>query len=301
MKKSILKPACTVILQMMAHQEIECVVDDKGNVYVKYPMPAGAVSTAATTDDEEEPVKKAPAATSGKSVKPAAEPKVVSKSYTKEDLMELETEKLEEIIEAAGYKVPKEGKNTHKKLRDVILENQSEEAPEAEEEEAPKKPAAGKGKVSPIAEDVTEVLEKLDSGKFKEEEAVKALVKLGDDVDKKAVTKLVDKMMADSETPIADYVKQFVAAIEGGAAEEEEEPAPTRRGAKAAAEPKKELIKDFEDLEVDDKIEAYFDDLDDTFKGTVISVGRKGVMVLWEDGDKLELDEENNTTVYRLA
>lgn len=174
-----MKTTTTLVAQIPAGIEIDVLVDKDGTVYAPiFNLPFAVASARVTTPTEP--------ASSGKTKKaPVEEPEEESEEgaedgYTEEELMELSVSQLRDICKDLEIDPDEtEGKNTHKKLRLLILESPEE----AEEEPAP---PVKKGKKAPVEEEPEEEEEPKPKAKKKpvveeeeEEEAPKPKSKKG--------------------------------------------------------------------------------------------------------------------------
>ena len=118
-----IKPTATIVAQFAAGVEVDA-IQHEGKMY----LPVVGMGEFATTDTAPSA---SPAPSSSKPSAPAAKEKPTkeasaAKSYTKEGLMDMETKELMKIcknefgIDPDDY----DGKNTNKKLRDLILNAQ---------------------------------------------------------------------------------------------------------------------------------------------------------------------------------
>lgn len=341
MKKTVFKPTVTTILHIAAGQQIDAFVHE-GKVFVEYPTPAGIIGAEDTDSDEVEVEKTATATTATKSkveetatkarankkeedeVRKVASAKAsTSKLYTEEELMNVEdypVKRLLEILDKMGVEVPKEGKNTNKKLRLLILEAQEGAETEEEEEEetpAPKGKASTKStsKKEEVADEeeeedeeevLTDIFTRLEDEEIDEKAAVKELVDFG--YEKKDATEMVDEFL-DGEDTVEEFVADLLADDEEDEeeVEEEEEPAPAKKGKAAATTTKATTKKSAEkevaiaDLKVGDKVSVYFESEEDFVKGEVVSSKRGKVTVQFEDDTEEILDAEENSKILLLS
>lgn len=290
MKKGVFKPLSTVILQVLAHTEIPA-IEHEGKTYIELPKPEFEGEEVTETKT---PVKKETPAAAKEEI-PAA--KEVT-SFTEVELDDKETSELLTICKGLKIDPDKaEGKNTHKKLKLLILKKQEKLAPKEEApatEEVDEKPTTKGGKESKFTGEVTKILKDLDAGALNETQTVKKLTELSDDADKDSITRIINEVMDDADTPIEDWIPKVVAVVEGAAPAKDAKPG---RGGKA----KEELIEDFKNLEEGDKVKVYWKTYDDYWMGKVIAVGRGGVKVHYEDDSKEILDAKEHTEVFRLS
>lgn len=205
------------------------------------------------------------------------------------------------------------------------------EPEEIEEKAAPakRKPAAKASKEEPAAPETPEEIETaivgilgdLDNAEINDKKATDLIVALGDDVDVKAVRALVQGFQEDPKADMAEVAAEITALITGEEVEmakpakkatskkaaskkdddKEEETRPTKKTAKKA-EPEEEAepeAVEIDELEEGDEISVWFDSLEDWFPGTVKTKNKKGVLVLFEDGDEVIMDAEEHTEIVR--
>lgn len=294
MKSVKVKPHATVILQFPAHMEVNA-IQHNGILY--YPSVEVEGGTPIADDDDERPAKSTP--------KPAAEKPAPKKSasdeeYTLDDLNEKETPELEEICIEMGINYKKEpGKNSHKKLRELILKAQENAGGSSDDGDAPEeKPKKSNRKSADDDDDepaeldaksVKKVFTELDGGDIDTAGAIKKLEAMG--VDAKLAKKVATKFFESADMEISDAVSQIM----GENDEPEEKPK-----AKAKGKVKEEPV-EASDLEVDDRVKVWWEDNDDYFLGTVIKVGRKVVVKYDEDDSEEPIDPDNNTEIFRIT
>lgn len=136
MQKSKFCPKSTVVLQFQAGIEVDTVIVD-GMVFLPFfELPLGEIEVDTTSVASAKP---APKVTTPKVVAP-----VVTKIYTEDELMEMDTDEVEKIvIRMGGDPAEGEGKKTNKKLRKMVMALQAgtvsapvaEEGAESEEED----------------------------------------------------------------------------------------------------------------------------------------------------------------------
>jgi hypothetical protein len=311
MKKVVFTPKSTVIVQMMAHQEINAVIHDN-KVYVELPTPDLSSVLSKDEDDMDVSLSKAKPAPAAKP-EPKSESKVnkveaveeEDEAYTEAELKEMDVKALAKICKEQGIEIPEEGKNTNAKLRNLILAAQDGEDDEEEEEETPKAkskeaaPATKKSAANPLMEQALDILEKLDAADLTEAKAVAAIVKLSEDADEKAIKKIIKTFLDDDKMDIEEVAEQIVAQFEGGeeAESEEEEEAPKSKSKAAKEEPSEEV--DASDLQKGDKVSVYWKSYKDWYSGEVVST-RGGVKVKYEDGTIELIDSEENPKIELL-
>jgi len=288
MRKLKFQPACNVILQMNAFQEVEA-IENEGKMYVLYPTPLINGSSKDDSDDMDKSLAKG-----GKKAEKEVAPKK-RKTYTEDEMIGMDTKELVKIAREEFDIEPDdfEGKNSNKKVRLLILEAQDGGSKEADEddEDEDEKPAKSKAKGGKKASDdddedepktkpkskdsgansaIVAILKKLDSNKIDEDEAAEQLTELG----VKKASKLVDEFLDSADVS----VEEFAAKIAGGGTSKssaKEEPAPAKKG--------KSKTVDIEELEEGDEVEVYFDDEDSWEAGTVEQVKKGKVKISYDD------------------
>lgn len=312
MKVGKMKPTATLVAQFPAGVEIESIQHD-GRMFLPV-LTLGEFAAEDAPESAEEPETKPTKEGSAKG-------KV--KMYTEKELMEMSTKDLTKILAKMGVDPDDfDGKNTNKKLRNLILDNQ-EEAEESEEqeeqEETPaKKPAKSKksskdedddededddkdegdddnedDEDSPVAK-VTSILEDFDSGKKNKKKTVAAIVDALGDVDSDKVASLVDDFTDDSDADTEEFAQKIVDTF--------------NKKSKSAKKPAKKFKKDedelvdVEDLKKGDRVSVYWDDDNkDWFDGTVASVKKGKVVIDYDDDTSEPIDPEVHTKIKRLA
>lgn len=221
-----------------------------------------------------------------------------SKKITKEDLTEMETKDLLKLCKDYGIDPDAtDGKNTKKKLMNLILskmeEGDEEETEETDTEEEEKKPEA-----SPLAdelnEDVEELLEKFSEGKMNLKKVVSRLSDLVDDADSDmgdALRKALDDFSNDEDEDIEKATEVVVSILRG---EKVEKPSKKGKG-------KEEVLLELDDLEKGMRVKVWWnDDNEGWYEGTVKSI-RKGVVTIEYDDDTTEvIDPEVHTKIVAL-
>lgn len=292
MKIGTMKPTATVVAQFSANVEVT-VIQHEGQVY----LPVFSLDSF----QEKEPLKKEPTTEEPKIAEPKESVKesvkAAAKSYTEEELTEMSVKELKKILDDMGIDPDEEeGKNTNKKLRNMILDAQDEpeeptEEPEekdAEEEDVEEKDEEV-GDAEEVAVDtVLEILEDFDGGKLSKKKALKKLTDLSTEKSNlEKVQELLDEFEDDAELDINDVGKDIASALLGESKER-----------KAG---KKEALVEVEDLEVGDKVSIYWaDENKDWFDGTVESIKKGKVMVAYDDGTKEVIDPEIHTKIRKL-
>lgn len=298
-----IKPTATIVAQFAAGVEVEA-IQHEGKMYLPV-VGMGEFSVkeeAPARPDAPAPSKPAPS----KEEKPAT---ASDKSYTKEELMDMDSKELVKICKDEFGINPDDydGKNTNKKLRDLILDvqkNGGAKKGDDTEDDAPKKPAKGEdtqddgGDGNELADQVAEILEDFDAGKKNKKKAISAICGLVDDADTDAVTELVEKFEDDADADLDEMAEEIAKVLNG---EKEEKPAP-KKSLKRGVKSKDEDLVAPEDLEVGDRVSVWWnDDNQEWFDGEVKSIKKGKVTIAYDDDTEEVIDPEVHTKIKRLA
>ena len=297
-----IKPTATLVAQFAAGVEVEA-IQHEGKMF----LPVVGMGEFAPAEDAPEK----PAAASPKKKEPAPAEDAPATSYTKEELMEMDTKEMVKILKNDFGINPDDfdGTNTNKKLRDLILNAQKDGGakpePEAEEDDAP---APKKGKKAPAKEEpaneddeelinsVGDILEDFDGGKKNKKKTIAAICELSDDADSDKVAELVAAFEDDGDADIDEVAKEIAAVLKG----EEKPKKETKKSAPKKG--KKENLIEPEDLEVGDKVSVWWDDDNqEWYDGEVKSIKKGKILIAYEDGSEDVLDSEIHTKIKRLA
>lgn len=292
-----IKPSATLVAQFAAGVEVEAIQHD-GKMFLPVVSLGEFGATEVPSDSpaqEPKPDKKpAPAA-------PAETSDV--KTYTKDELMDMESKELIKILKN-DYSIDPDdydGKNTNKKLRDLILKAQEENGGDDAENDD-EKPAPKRGKDAPkedeggddLTDKVADLLEEFDDGTRNKKKTIEAICNLVDDADKDAITELIDNFEEDGDASIDDTAKEIANALSG----EKKKPAPKKRDEKS----KKEELVEADDLEVGDRVSVYWNDENkEWYDGEVDSIKKGKVHVAYDDGSDDFIDPKIHTKIKRLA
>lgn len=291
MKTGKIKPVSTTVLQFPAGVEIN-VIEHEGIMY--FPM-ANFASLFGESDTEHA------------ALAPEPEEKTADKSFTEDELTEMDVKELTKILKGTFGINPDDydGKNTNKKLRLLILKAQADGGEEAVEEgdeddendkPAPKPKKSAKkpsDDEQDLEETVGDLLERFDEGDLKKKKAIDEIVALGDDLDSDVVADLLDEF-SESEDSIEDWTDKLVDFIKTGKVAKKK---PAAKGKKS----KDENLVAPEDLEVGDRVSVWWDnDEQDWFDGEVKSIKGKKIMIHYDDDTDEKLDPEVHTKIKRL-
>lgn len=207
------------------------------------------------------------------------------------------------------------------------------EAPKKEVAKKESKPADKKksgGDKETLAK-VIELLEAVDSGEEKMDNAVKKMVAMNKDADSAKIKKLVKEFKDDSEVDIDEIGGKIAKLLSAEASEdekeeteeEEEEVEETEEEEEEEEEsdgdeeeeegdeeeeededeedePKGKLVKDWATLKPKQKVSVYWTSNKKTYKGKVLSSKDGKVVIEYEDGDKVALDKKQHKDVKVL-
>lgn len=293
-----IKPVATIVAQFAAGVEVEC-IQHEGKMFM--PVIAGdfdTVDDGKKIEDSPAPKKSAP--------KPAPQEEEAAdeKVYTEDELMDMDVKELTKILKN-DFKINPDdfdGKNTNKKLRNLILDAQEkggDNSSDAEAEDEKPAPKKGKSKVEEeeetedgsddeLIDNIADVLEDFDSGKKNKKKAVAAIIAFAeneDDVDATAVSEALSDFEDDEKASIDVMAEQIAKLL-------------TK---KKPAEPEGEDV-EIDDLEKGDLVAVYWDDEETKgwFNGKVSSIKKGIVKVKYDDGSEDDLDPEVHTKIRRL-
>lgn len=267
---------------------VKAVMDKDGTVYLPSMVVPVSVASEKGGDCscEKEETKKAETVKETKKEVPAVKTKDVQ-TYTDDELLEMKSKDLEVILrESYGIEPDDyEGKNTNKKLRQLILKAQNG----GEEKEE-------KGETTETTETATEE----DS---LEEALVKTLADFEDGVSKKKTAAAINALLPEKELDdIIDVLEEFENAEEADKGSTVKTLLGKKKAPVKKAKDAEELV-DAADLKKGDKVSVYWEDEnEDWFNGVVASITRKGkVMIDYEDGTSEEIDPEIHTKIKVLG
>ena len=310
------KPLATLVAQFPAGVEVEA-IQHEGKLF----LPCVLMGDFAPKDSPD----------AGKPVKPVAkkEPVVTEKEedaeeatvYEESALMELDVKALAKILKDEFEINPDDfpGKNTNKKLRMLILDNQGEDEDEDEaEEEAPEVPAKKTAKdakpakskkpakdedededededgdgdeddddADPITDAVVEALEAFDAGTRNKKKTIATICALSSTADADKITELVEEFSEDADADIDASAKKITDALSGKAAPKKAAPAKT-----------KEKLVEASELTVGQRVSVWWEDNKEWFDGTVKSVKKGKVVISYDDDTEDAIDPDNNTKI----
>ena len=305
-----IKPVATIVAQFAAGVEVEC-IQHEGKMFM--PVIAGdfdTVDDGKKIEDSPAPKKSAP--------KPAPQEEEAAdeKVYTEDELMDMDVKELTKILKN-DFKINPDdfdGKNTNKKLRNLILDAQEKGGDNSSDAEAEdEKPAPKKGKSKPAKEEeepadeddgdelidnIADVLEDFDGGKKNKKKAAAAIIALAeneDDVDADAVNEALTEFEDDEAANIDDVAESIAKLLTSKKSKT------SAKSKKKPAEPEGEDV-EINDLEKGDLVAVYWDDEETKgwFNGKVSSIKKGIVKVKYDDGSEDDLDPEVHTKIRRL-
>lgn len=306
-----IKPTATIVAQFAAGVEVEA-IQHEGKMF----LPVVGMGEFATKDTGVPARTAEPTAPAAPEKKPAkGEGKSEVKSYTEDELMEMDTKELLKMCKTMGIDPDEtEGKNTNKKLRKLILAAQEADVADDEDEKS------DEGEDELVSQ-ISDILEDFDGGKKNKKKTIAAICDLGDDVDKDDVTELVEKFEDDADADLDDMAAKIAAVLNGEEPDEDEDEEP-KKGKKSAKKDDEDEDEDdkpakkgkgkkskkdedlvaVEDLEVGDRVSVWWDDDNqDWFDGEVKSISKKGkVVIAYDDDTEDAIDPEIHTKIKRL-
>lgn len=297
-----IKPTATIVAQYAAGIEVDA-IQHEGKMY----LPIVGMGDFLVKD--EEPAK--PTTQSTTPEKGAADSGKTK--YTKDELMDMDSKELLKICKDEFGINPDDfdGKNTHKKLRDLILNSQDESSDEksSDDEEEEKTLAKSQKKsvkksndddeAKDLTEQVAEILEDFDAGKKNKKKSISAICGLVDDADEDKVIELIDNFEEDASADLDEVAEKITKVLNGEVEDKSEKKAPAKRGTKKS---KDEDLVDVEDLEVGDRVSVWWDDDNqDWYDGEVKSIKKGKVIISYDDETEEAIDPEVHTKIKRLA
>ena len=284
------KPTATIVAQFAAGVEVDA-IQHEGKIF----LPAIAIGDFAGDEPAPERTKEptpesAPSKPSKASKETKAETKSPSKTYTKDEMMEMKSSDLEKILKKEFGIDPDDydGKNTNKKLRDLILEAQkkAKSAPvKGKDEDEEEEENEGNDE---LVKKVASLLTDFDGGKLSRKKAVAAIADACE-AEADDVNDLLDKFEDDSDATPEDFAQTIVDELAGGG-----------DAGGSTEEPDGEEV-DASDLEKGDKVAVWWDDDNQAwFTGVVDSVKRGKVHIKYDDGTDDDIDPEIHTVIKKI-
>lgn len=279
-----IKPSATIAVQFPAGVEVSA-IQHEGTIY----LPAIPLGDFASEEEAEAPSPKKRVEEKPAPKEKEEKPKSKSKILSEEEMMEMDAKELKKLL-LAEYGVDSSkfpGKDTNKKLRELILKEQEGEEEEEEDEDVSKEKKVSKeDSVDKTA--VTEILEDFDSGSLNKKKALAKIMLLAEEgASEEKINKLVDAFEDDAEADIDETAKAIAEALSGK----------EKKESKSKKASKKEVLVEADDLEVGNKVSVWWDDQEDWFNGEVKSIKKGRVLIAYDDDTEEYLDEENNTKI----
>lgn len=288
-----IKPTATIVAQFAAGVEIEA-IQHEGKMFLPV-VGMGEFASHEPAPTEPKGGKSAPAETkSAPKAAEKAEEKSTTKTYTEEELMEMDTKVLVKLLKDEYGINPDdhEGKNTNKKLRLLILEAQEGDAEEEEEDETEE---AAEEAEETLADQVATILEDFDAGKKNRKKTIAAIVALADDADEDKVGDLITEFEDDADADIDEVAQSIADVLEGKKKSKKTEK-------KSKKSKKDEDLVEVEDLKVGDRVSVWWDDDNqEWYDGEVESIKKGKVVIAYDDDTTEAIDPEVHTKIKRLA
>lgn len=297
MKVTKIKPIATVVAQFAAGVEVEA-ISHEGKMF----LPVMNLSALVSGDDDTEAapeVTPEPTTKKGKTEKkPAAAPTDEGEGgYTEKELMDMPTKELTKILKDEFGIDPNDydGKNTNKKLRDLILDAQekgSDDKGKGDDDDENDDENDGDGS---IADKVAELLEAYDAGEKNKKSVISAIKKLAtEDYEEADVLDLIQEFDDDTEADIDEIAEKIARVLEGKKATKSKK-APKK--SKKGDDDEDELV-EVSDLKVGDRVSVWWDDDNqDWFDGEVKSIKRGKVTIAYDDDTEDVIDPEVHTKI----
>lgn len=280
-----IKPTATIVAQFAAGVEIDA-IQHEGKMYLPV-VGMGEFSAKETTERPTVPSDTKPAAQKPESHEET--PKGTS-SYTEDELSNMSTKELLKMCKDLNINPDEyEGKNTNKKLRLLILNAQSGDKGESEDDAEEEHDDSSNDYKS----QVTEILEDFDAGKMNRKKTIAAICELANDADEATVTKLIHEFEDDADADINDMADKISEVLSGNHDEGDSEDSEDADDA--------DLVSP-EDLEVGDRVSVWWDDDNqEWFDGEVKSIKKGKVVIAYDDDSEEAIDPEIHTKIKRLA
>lgn len=300
MKIGKLKPTATIVAQFPANVEIEA-ISHEGKMFLPI---VGMGEFATSSAEPSAPAKPTSPITPPSSGKGDENP---TKKYTEKELMAMETKDLLKLCKDTFGINPDDydGKNTNKKLRDLILEAQeSDEKPDEEPDDEEEKPTKKGGKKSSkdaddedddeddgdddTLEKVQSLLDDFDSGKRNKKKTIAEIMKLGD-ADEDEISEAISNFEDDADADAEAVAKDIVSLLE-------DKKPKSKKDAKKGK--KSEKLVDPEDLEVGQRVSVWWDDDNqEWYDGEVVSIKKGKIKIAYDDDTEEFIDPEVHTKI----
>lgn len=291
-----IKPAATIVAQFPAGVEIN-VIQHEGNLYLPVMNLGEFAPTESTPPKKVEATTVAEKRESAES-KPEVKSTQKSDSFTLDELMDKDSKELLKILKNTFGVDPDdfEGKNTHKKLRDLVLNAQVGNLKTEPEKEESTESAEDEDEDESLVEEVSSILEDFDAGSKNKKKTIAALVALSttDDLDEDEVASAVEEFEGNGSADLEATAQQIANILMGKKPVKKE-------NAKKKISKDKDLV-DAEDLKVGDRVSVYWnDDNKDWFEGEVSSIKKGKIMIDYDDDSQEVIDPEVHTKIKLLT
>lgn len=298
-----IRPTATIVAQFAAGVEVEA-IQHEGKMFLPV-VAMGDFETSTETPKKSEPT---PVASSKKKEEDASEDS--DSAYTEEELMDMSTKDLLKLCKEMGINPDDtEGKNTNKKLRNLILDAQEagedsddEDSDDDEDDDKSSKSKKDSDEDDELTQQIADILEDFDSGKKNKKKTISAICELSEDADKDAVTKLVDKFEDDADADIDELASEIAKVLSDSSEEDEDEDDADEDDKKSSKKKSKNKLVDASDLKVGDRVSVWWnDDNQEWYDGEVKSISKKGVVTIAYDDDTEDtIDPEIHTKIKRI-
>lgn len=288
-----IKPTATIVAQFAAGVEVDA-IQHEGKMF----LPVVAMGEFAS----KEPAPETPSSkTTTKEVKEVEETsKETAKTvYTEEELMEMDSKVLVKLLKDEYGIDPADhpGKNTNKKLRDLILNAQEESDDDDDDESDDAEEDTEETSEESLADKVADLLEDFDAGKKNRKKTIAALVALTEDADEDKVGELLTEFEDDADADIDEMAQTIADVLEGKSKKTKK----TEKKSKKSKKDEEDLV-EVEDLEVGDRVSVWWDDDNqDWYDGEVKSIKKGKVVIAYDDDTEDAIDPEVHTKIKRLA
>lgn len=305
MKVTKIKPIATVVAQFAAGIEVEA-ISHEGKMFLPVMNLSALVSGDNDTEDAPAPSagEEKPAPTTTKKGKTEKKPAAPANDegegdYTEKELMDMPTKELIKILKDEFGIDPNEydGKNTNKKLRDLILDAQENggagDGDENNGDDSENGDENGDDEGG-IADKVAELLEAYDAGEKNKKSVIAAIKKLAtEDYEEADVLDLIQEFDDDTEADIDEIAEKIARVLEGKkATKSKKAPKKSKKG-----DDEDELV-EVSDLKVGDRVSVWWDDDNqDWFDGEVKSIKRGKVTIAYDDDTEDVIDPEVHTKI----
>lgn len=284
-----IKPTATIVAQFAAGVEVET-IQHEGKMF----LPVVGMGDFSAKDT---PSKSTEAPASEEKPSPKKSSGSSKKNYTEDELKDIDSKELVKILKNDFGIDPDDydGKNTNKKLRDLILNAQNGDLDKGEgDEDENEKPESEEA--DDLTDKVAEILEDFDAGKKNKKKTISAIVSLVDgDVDEDKVTECVEEFEEDGDADLDETANEIAKILSSPKKESKKKESGKRSS-------KKENLVSVDDLEVGDRVSVWWDDDNqEWFDGEVKSKKKGKVVIAYDDDTEEAIDPEVHTKIKKLA